>query len=149
MTPTPCARVPVHPKFGRLWGNMQAVGSETPLPSYPLDDLFDQSAIDSAVAAEREQWKALHAAVDALMAAAGCHGAVNARDDRAQRVMDALYAMDGPTLGRTEAVAAERERLRLRLRQSLRNRYCRAGMCVATDADHEAGCRAQIGEAMP
>ena len=42
---TPCAQVPVHPRFGRLWANVRPVGSEAPMPSYPLDDLFDQGAI--------------------------------------------------------------------------------------------------------
>ena len=63
MTPTPCAQVPVHPREGRLWANVRPVGSETPLPSYPLDDLFDQAAIDSAVAAERERLRGLVEAV--------------------------------------------------------------------------------------
>ena len=47
MTPKPCAEVPVHPKLGRLWANVRAFGEQTPVPSYPLDHLYDQHAIDA------------------------------------------------------------------------------------------------------
>ena len=51
----PCAEVPVHPRQGRLWANVRPIGAETSVPSYPLDDLYDQAALDAAVAAERER----------------------------------------------------------------------------------------------
>ena len=51
----PCAYVPVHPRHGRLWANVRAAGAETPVPSYPLDLLYDQATLDAAVVAERER----------------------------------------------------------------------------------------------
>jgi hypothetical protein len=51
----PCAQVPVHPRHGRLWANVRPTGADTPVPSYPMDDLYDQAALDAAVAAVRER----------------------------------------------------------------------------------------------
>lgn len=51
----PCAEVPVHPRSGRLWANVRPVGAQTPVPNYPLDALYDQAALEAAVAAERER----------------------------------------------------------------------------------------------
>jgi hypothetical protein len=51
----PVAQVPVHPRDGRLWANVRPAGAETPVPSYPLHDLYDQAELEEAVAAERER----------------------------------------------------------------------------------------------
>lgn len=55
----PCAQVPVHPRQGRLWANVRPAGAETPVPSYPMDDLFDQGAMDAILGAAREAHAAL------------------------------------------------------------------------------------------
>ena len=45
----------MHPRSGRLWANVRPVGAQTPVPNYPLDALYDQAAVEAAVAAERER----------------------------------------------------------------------------------------------
>lgn len=45
----PCAVVPVHPREGRLWANVRSVGGETSLPSYPVDNLYDEDTIRAAL----------------------------------------------------------------------------------------------------
>ncbi len=47
----PVAQVPVHPRHGRLWANVRGIDASTPLPSYPLDDLYDAASLDKAVRA--------------------------------------------------------------------------------------------------
>ena len=80
----PCAEVPVHPRQGRLWANVRPIGAETSVPSYPLDDLYDQAALDAAVAAERER------------SDADCHGnsALLFAAPRMLVALDALIAGD-------------------------------------------------------
>ena len=61
----PVAEVPVHPRQGRLWANVRPRGMETPVPSYPLEALYDQAAID-AMRRERDE---LAAKYDELLVA--------------------------------------------------------------------------------
>ena len=56
---SPVAQVPVHPREGRLWANVRSVGANTPLPSYPLDDLYDKAALDATAAAEHGRCEAM------------------------------------------------------------------------------------------
>ena len=47
MTPKPCAQVPVHPRYGRLWGAVLPTGREVHPGSHPLDFLYDRDVIDT------------------------------------------------------------------------------------------------------
>jgi len=75
-TVRPCAQVPVHPKQGRLWANVRPADAETHVPCYPMDDLFDQDALDDVLVAAREA----HAALVRVRGTRAFIGAIAARD---------------------------------------------------------------------
>lgn len=55
-TREPVARVPVHPRLGRLWANVVAADDPVDRPAhYPQDDLFDSAALASEREAGRRE----------------------------------------------------------------------------------------------